>query len=630
MFSEKIFVMVKSILSSVGDTVASSVRQSLALLSPRDRRKYWLAVTLQMLLSLLDLVGVLLVGLVAAVSVSAIQGSGSQQPYVEAAVSTLGLAGVPPERLAVLLAVAAAIFLSLKSVLSVALIRRVLRFLAGRQATLSTRIAGRLLSSPITVVHQRSSQETAYLLLEGSLLATVILLGALSIAFSEVALLLLLGVVLFLVDPWITLAALVFFVAIAVLLQKTLGSLASRAGLELKGATVAATEMIQESVAGYRELLVSNTLSVFRDALGFTIWRAAGAQASIQAVAQVPKFVFETAIVLGALALAATQSLTSDPVAAVGTLALFLAAGFRVMPSLLRLQVALINMRSAGPRSQPLFELSNQLGTLPDAISEFNPAGYLRDVQQGHPGFEATVLASGVTYRYPNGEVPAIDSVSFKLSPGQSLALVGGTGAGKSTLADLILGVLEPEAGAVSIGGRSPRSALAQWPGCVGYVPQAVPLSHGSIRSNVTLGLPESAVIDELVWEALDRASLGDYLRSQRDGLATLVGERGVRLSGGQRQRLGIARALYSRPRLLVLDEATSALDAESEAAITSTLDRLAGTVTTITIAHRLATVRHCDVIMYLESGRVVARGSFDEVRQAVPAFDRQATLLGL
>jgi ABC-type multidrug transport system fused ATPase/permease subunit len=161
-------------------------------------------------------------------------------------------------------------------------------------------------------------------------------------------------------------------------------------------------------------------------------------------------------------------------------------------------------------------------------------------------------------------------------------------------------------------------------------VPQAVSLVGGSVRENVALGMPRDLVDDELVWDALRRAHLADFLIQNREGLDTSVGERGFRLSGGQRQRLGIARALYTRPKLLVLDEATSALDAETEQAIVATLSELEGEVTTITVAHRLATVRNCDELIFLQHGKVVGRGNFDEVREQAEEFDRQAALLGL
>lgn len=244
--------------------------------------------------------------------------------------------------------------------------------------------------------------------------------------------------------------------------------------------------------------------------------------------------------------------------------------------------------------------------------------------------FSPSIEVSDVSFTYPGGESPAIRGVSLAASPGSSVALVGSSGAGKSTLADIILGVLQPQSGHVTIGNVTPEVAVRDWPGAIAYVPQDVALANGTIRANVALGLPRDDVDDSLVWEALERAHLRGALEDGRAGLDTLIGERGVRLSGGQRQRLGIARALYTRPRLLVLDEATSSLDAETESIISQTIQELGGDVTTVIIAHRLSTVRTVDLVAYLEGGELLACGGFEEVRHRIPAFDRQARLMGL
>ena len=169
------------------------------------------------------------------------------------------------------------------------------------------------------------------------------------------------------------------------------------------------------------------------------------------------------------------------------------------------------------------------------------------------------ISVRGLNVTYPDADEPALLDVSFDLPPGQHLALAGPSGAGKSTLADAILGVAVPSAGSISIGGLTPREMITKHAGAVAYVPQTVALISGSVRDNVALGLARDAVDDGAIWRALESASLAEFLRDSRDGLETVIGERGVKLSGGQRQRLGIARALYSNPRLLVLDEATSA-----------------------------------------------------------------------
>ena len=333
--------------------------------------------------------------------------------------------------------------------------------------------------------------------------------------------------------------------------------------------------------------------------------------------------------------LAITQLTTKDASAAVALIAVYLAAGSRVVPSLLRMQGAVLSVRSAGASALPTLDLADELmgrgsgskQAFKGPADQIDPAIHVRS---GHPGFDPQVSLRGVQFTYPGADRPAVTGVSLDIREGRSIALVGSTGAGKSTLADLILGVLAPEVGTVRMGSATPLEAICAWPGAVAYVPQAIALTNGTVRQNVALGLSNAGVHDDLIWEALDRAHLGAFLREARDGLDTLVGERGIMLSGGQRQRVGIARALYTRPRLLVLDEATSALDAETEESIALTMQELEGSVTTVTVAHRLATIRHCDLVIYLEGGRIIAQGTFNEVREQSERFDAQARLLGM
>jgi ABC-type multidrug transport system fused ATPase/permease subunit len=211
-----------------------------------------------------------------------------------------------------------------------------------------------------------------------------------------------------------------------------------------------------------------------------------------------------------------------------------------------------------------------------------------------------------------------------------TVALVGSSGAGKTTLIDVLLGVLPASKGQVLISGLEPTETFSQWPGAVAYVPQNVYVANSSIKRNVILGYLDSMVDESLIWTALEAADLSDYVKSLPNGLDTEVGENGSSLSGGQRQRLGIARALLTKPKLIVLDEATSSLDGESEAAITESFLRLPGDTTVITIAHRLSTVRTADIVLYMSEGAIKASGTFEEVRLAVKDFDSQARLMGL
>lgn len=611
-------------------TVRQAVREALALLTPRDRRLLRWSIFIQMGTSLLDLIGVLLIGLVGAVAVTTVQ-SLPPPPAVTSIANSLGLSGISDQALVIVLASAAATVLLTKSIVSSYLTRRVLVFLANRQALVSARLSKALLSMPLTFVQKRSSQQTAYALITGAGAATIQILGQMVVAATELALLVVLGVGLLFVSPVAAIGAILFFALIAYGLQRTMGGWASRVGTTAAEADIASLNAVQEALSAYREVTVTDRRTLYVDRIQALRWRASNVMADTLFIQMFPKYMFEGALVVGGFALAGVLFATQDSVAAVGTLALFLAAGTRVMPSLLRLQGAALGLRSNAGVAAPTFALAQDLDHPRELPGQSPDLEVLKErIRRGNPDFVPSVGLQHVTVIYPGAPSPALIDVSLDVQPGQSVALVGRSGAGKSTLADVILGVLTPEDGTVDLGGVVPTLGISQWPGAVGYVPQDVVLANDSVRANVALGLPEGAIDDGLVWEALERAHLADFLRAVPEGLELHIGENGIRLSGGQRQRLGIARALYTRPRLLILDEATSALDAETEESITQMIEELEGTVTTIVIAHRLSTVRQVDLLVYLDRGRIAAAGTFDEVVAAVPSFSRQANLMGL
>ncbi len=610
--------------------VKRAVNSALRLLNPRDRRLLGLSAIIQVGTSVLDLVGVLLIGLVGALAVTTIQ---SQPPpsTVTTLAQALGLGDLSSQQLVLAFSAAAAVVLLTKSVVSSYLTRRVFIFLANRQALVSARLTRELLSRPLVFIQRRSSQETAYALIQGAGLATVQILGQTVIIITEAALLVVLATALMIFNPIITIVGVAFFGAVAIVLQATTGGWAARTGSKVASADILSLNAVQEAISAYREISVTHRRALYVDRIQGLRWQAAQLSAGLQFVGLLPKYIFEAALVVGGFALAGFLFATQDSVAAVSTLALFLAAGSRVMPSLLRLQTGALNLRGAAGGAAPTFELANELDSpLTEPESLPNAQGIRARIEAGWPSFEATLEIREMSFTYPGSSRYALQDLTLTVPAGTSLALVGTSGAGKSTFADLVLGVLEPDEGSVYLSGLAPEEAVARWPGGIAYVPQEVTLANGTIRDNVALGLPREAIDDDLVWKALERAHLAEYLRFERDSLETRVGEGGMRLSGGQRQRLGLARALYTRPHLLVLDEATSALDAETEQAVATTIEELGGQVTTIVIAHRLSTVRSADLVLYLEDGRAVAQGTFDEVRSQVPALDRQAGLMGL
>ena len=607
-----------------------SIRRTLALLDPRSRRILWLLILVQVVLAFLDMIGVLMFGVVAALSASAI--SGDEPALIGGLLEALGLNQTDEISLAVTLAVVAGIVFVFKSVASFFLIRRAYRFLANRQAIISSRLASRLLSRPLLDVQRRSSQQTAYALVRGANAATIGVLGSAVVVASELAVLLVLTLGLLVVDWLVAVFTVMFFGLVAWSIYRILGSWARRLGEQLAVTEIASITSAQNAVRTYREVTVTGRRGILIENFEKLRWQAARAQADAQIMGQVSKYIFEIALIVGAGLLAVSQFLTRDLIAAVAVIAVFLTAATRIMPALLRFQAAIFGIRTSSGEAIPTLELADEFPAAGDA-TVLDPA--LRErvvtgIRSGYAGFIPDIELIDVTLRYPGTDAPAVAETSLRVCPGESLALVGPTGAGKSTIADVILGVLAPDQGSVTLSGTSPSAAAQQWPGAIAYVPQDITVLDGTIRDNVALGLPAEIVDDECVWEALERAHLAEMVREEREGLDTIVGDNGVRLSGGQRQRLGLARALYTRPRLIVLDEATSALDAETEQAVSSALDELGGEVTLVVVAHRLATIRHCTSVAYIERGVLRVQGTFEEVRESQPNFDRQAELLGL
>jgi ABC-type multidrug transport system fused ATPase/permease subunit len=629
----------KSVQDFAPEGIGTALKRSLHLLPPGQRRLLLLASAVQISLGILDLIGIALIGLLASVAVSGV-GLSTIPPVVQRILDFLGIEGLTIAQLSVLLAGLAVAVLVGKTIISAILSRRIFRFLANRQADVSARLAREFLSRPLLDVQHWTTSEAIYALGSGVGAATVTVLGSAITIGSEIFLFSIVGVSLLIIDPILTVLAVIIFGGVILIMHKMLTSWGARNAQAMTSASIDTLSAVSEALETYRETTVLNRRELYISRYERLIGKYAGASANQSYIMEVPKFVLEATLYLSVLVLAVTQFLTKDVAAAAATVAIFLAAGSRVVPSLLRLQGAGISIRNAAVTALPTYYLADYLearrpegatGVMGAQIGDVESAERIRErIASGHDNFDATVSVNGAWVTYREASAPALIDASVEIAAGSSIALVGSTGAGKSTLTDIILGVLEPDEGSVHISGLSPREAINRWPGAISYVPQQVALVAGSVRDNVALGLPREAIDDTMVWAALERAKIATFLRDSREGLDTMIGERGVRLSGGQRQRLGIARALYTRPLLLVLDEATSALDAETEQAIVQTLDELEGEVTTITVAHRLATVRRADQLLYLEHGKVVCAGTFDEVRAQVPDFDRQASLLGL
>ena len=600
-----------------------AIVKCLKVLPKRDRNKVLLVILIQLFLSILDLLGIGLVGVLGALAISGVE---SQKPgnRVSAVLKLLQLQNISFQNAIIVIGVLASLILVSRTFFSIYLTRKTLFFLSRKGAVISGELTSKLLSKSLLYVQRRTNQHTAYALTSGVDTIVLKIIGSFIMIVADASILVVMLFGLLVVDSLVAISTFLFFGLIGLLLYKLMHRRAQDLGRTLSQLGIKSNETIVEVLTSYRESTVRNRRFFYARKISSLQMQAAETSAEMVFMPNVSKYVIETTVVLGALLIAGVQFMLKDAVHAVSTLSVFLAAGTRIAPASLRLQQGALQMKSAIGSAAPTLNLSEELGP-EEPIQRASD-----ELDLIHYGFNPEVKIQGVSLTYPEKEVPSVRDVSLEIKEGTIVAIVGASGAGKTSLVDLILGVIAPSSGTVQISGCAPEVAISKWPGAISYVPQDVATTNGSVRENVALGFPENLATDDLVYSALRIANLEQVINEMPYGLDTEVGERGTKLSGGQRQRLGIARAVYTKPALLVLDEATSALDGETEIQITEAINKLKGSTTIIIIAHRLSTVREADLVVYMEQGKIVASGTFDELRSKVANFDNQARLMGL
>jgi ABC-type multidrug transport system fused ATPase/permease subunit len=601
----------------------STLGRSISVLDRVDRNKLSLMVVLQIVLSLLDLIAVAIIGLIGAIGVNGVKSS-SPSPRITQILEYLRIENQTIQVQVGLLGIFAATLLVGRTLFSIFAIRRMLFFLSRRGAAISSHLFSRVLAQPLMQIQYRSTQELLYAVTSGVSVVTLGVIGTSIGMISDAALLVLLTLALLYVDPLMALGSIAFFIGVAFLLYKNMSSKAHQLGILNSKNTISSNVLTLESLSAYRELFVSNRRSSYVNRFTELRFKSADILAEISFLPNVSKYVIESVVIIGAVLLGATQFLLQDATSAVATLSVFLAAGSRIAPAVLRIQQGAVSVRGAIGSAKLTLDLIQ-------SVEKVVPVpGLSGDIDFSHAGFEGTVKVKELNFSYIDNTEFNLQGVSFEVQDGSTIALVGPSGCGKSTLVDAIMGIIETKPGSVLISGKRPSEAIAIWPGAISYVPQEVLISDETIRANVALGYSEDEISDAQIWRALEFAQLGEFVRALPLQLATRVGERGAKLSGGQRQRIGIARAILTQPRLLVLDEATSTLDSQTEFDISESISKLKGRTTILMIAHRLATVKNADTILYIENGQILAHGTLSEVRKLAPNFDRQAKLLGI
>ena len=599
-----------------------TLKQGLNLLSNTDRKKYFIGASAQTFIGILDIVAVALIGAVGYLTVSGF-GIGSRSNKINSVLEFLGIANYSIKTQTAILAISAAILFILKTVLSSLITHKMLFFLANKATYASRILATKYFSrSNYEILHSNKS-DSIYSLSEGIDLLTTKSLAIFVTIISDAFLLLLMMIGLLLADPKLSIGCVIFFGLVARLVHLKQSSISRFYGLEFGRMRNEIHDRLFEIHENFRELVVSGSKNAYLEELNNLRKEQSKTVAKMAFLSVQSKYIMESSIIIGGLILSALQFITKDAGHALAMLTIFIAAGSRIVPALLRLQNSIVQINNVSGMALSSLNLIN------GDLENYNVLSNAT-IKEPKKEFDPEILFSNVSFKYPETNKYVLQNIDLFIDKYSFNAVVGPTGSGKSTLIDVALGFLDPNIGFVKIGGVDPKNVIRDYPGKISVIPQRINLINGNLRDNLTLGFNNFEISDDLIKNTLEQVQLNDFLESLPNGLDSRIGEFGSKISGGQRQRIGIARALISNPRVLFLDEATSSLDAETEKSISLTLQNLKGKITIISVAHRLSTVRNADQVIYLEEGQVKSTGSFDQVRETIPNFDKQAKLMGL
>lgn len=591
----------------------SVIRNTFVFLTPKERLTYAIFLAGRCLASGLDLLGVAALGYLAtSIALFLTQGSDYSRSF-----NILGFQ-LPAANMKILpIALGAVLFIFVfKAVVSLSLTYRMTKQAAVIEARAAKKIVGSILGAGLERMRSISREELLYTSSNGASGAVSQVLSNIATVASEAFLFIGLLVTFFLIDPVSTLFTVVYFGLLAFSIQKFVGSKMEASSRSIGLSMMAANSALNDIAGTFRELSVAGGKERYFDSFAANRYYAASQSGRQLYLASLPRYIVETAVLVGILIFGGLKLLTSDLESSVTTISIFFTGSMRMMAAMLPWQAALVSLRQLIPQAKMA-----QAEMFDDSSGVTKPAGVM-------PISPAIVEVRDLSYIYDGSDNQALQGVTFRVEAGQQVAFVGSSGSGKSTLADLIMGLLDLQKGSILVNGAEPTHVLQASPGYFGYVPQRPGAVSGTILQNITLGLVEDEVDRERVSQVIRDVRLATMIESLPLGVDTDLGSHSDALSGGQLQRLGLARALYTQPKLLILDEATSALDAETEAIIGETIEKLRGKVTVIQVAHRLHTVKNADKVLYFDSGKLVDSGSFNDIKARNSSVARAIELM--
>jgi ABC-type multidrug transport system fused ATPase/permease subunit len=601
----------------------AEIKKVLLLLDKKDRFKLFLVLIINMLLAFLDLLGVALIGVASAILIRGLQGlaAGDQ---VTRFLELFNLDGLPLQVLLILLGGSAIFFFIIKTILSIYFLRKTLRYMSTRNAQISSSLVSKMLNRPVEKIYSKSIQHQIYNVTGGVEVLVGGVITSLVVIAADLVLLLVMIVGLMAVDPITSVGTFMVFTGIGFLLyfllHKRVANLTTKSAYQ----NIYFNQKISEGINSFRDLFIKGGREFYVNEIRKTKMQLAGYDAELKFIPSISKYTIEISVILGIALISGIQFYLFDSNRAIAVISVFLAASTRIAPAIVRLQQNVIVVKSSLSAAKPTFELIDEL----NGVEELERVETV--ISTNHRDFSPRVKLSNLEFTYSDATDNTIQDISLEISEGKFIAFVGPSGGGKSTLIDLILGLLAPSSGSIAISGLTPVDAIKKWPGSIGYVPQDVFIENSTVKENICLGFSPESVSDDLVWHALQLADLSDFVKGLEGQLSYRISDAGKNLSGGQRQRLGIARALLTKPKIVIFDEATSALDAETENRVSESILKLTGECTVIFIAHRLSVVRSADMIYYIDKGKIISQGSFEELRKLNADFNNQANFMGI
>jgi len=599
--------------------VLKAIKLSLSFLT-RIEKLYWCALVLaRSSLAFLDILAIAAIGYLAT-SLGEIA-SGGVSPKIEFAGITLP--SVTNQTVPALAAIIIGLFV-FKSLLNIALTGLAVFFVAKIESRAAKRISEISFTGNLADARKYSLEEMMYAVTQGASSAFNLILNNVNSVFSEGVLFFSLIVAgLLFVDSSATLVGLLYFGLVAITIQFIIGPVTLKAQVENYQSSIRLTTSISNLLAVFREVTVSGKKGKYLDAIHSAKIMATNSGAKSGFLLTLPRHIIEVALILGLALFFLAQVSSGDIASSAGKIGVFLAGAFRLTTALLPLQAAFLSIKTALPSAKIAHDILKGLPELVERETKIlNTGEQITQIEQ-----PIGAVFENVTFSYPNSSSTALSNLNFIIEPGSQTALMGPSGAGKSTIADMLCLLLSPTSGRVFQITTSSELELSTG-GRVSYVPQKPGMISGTILENVALGVEAESVGREEVISALQAAHLGTLIKELPEGIDTSLGKLKDSLSGGQMQRLGLARAIYSKPNLLVMDEATSALDAESESEIQKTLEEMRGRVTVVVIAHRLNTIQHADKVILLEDGKVSDSGTFKELIARNPSVEKVVDLM--